>query len=176
MLKKMIPMGIFLVVCGFLLRGLQLHPQEMPSAQLGKAIPMVDVVDVNTLQSHNLSHWLGQPMLIHFFASWCENCTTEMPILLDWRQTHHVTIIGVDYKDNPEEAKQWLSLWGNAFVAFLDDSQGQFGLNLGVVATPETFLVDGHGIVQYRHQGPLTHEILTREIEPRIQQWSHKHV
>jgi cytochrome c biogenesis protein CcmG/thiol:disulfide interchange protein DsbE len=176
MIRKWLAFTGFIVLCGFLYRGLQLHPQEMPSVVIGQKLPVVEVMENQTGQKVKISQWFGQPMLIHFWASWCENCAAEMPLLMAWTAEHPVRVIGVDYKDNEVDSKKWWDLWGNVFTGLLNDPKGKFAFNLGVVATPETFLIDAQGIVQYRYQGLLTPEILATEIEPRLKKMSDKHV
>jgi cytochrome c biogenesis protein CcmG/thiol:disulfide interchange protein DsbE len=176
MIRKCLAFTGFLLMCGFLYRGLQLHPQEMPSVVIGQKLPVVEVIENQTGRNVKISQWFGQPMLIHFWASWCENCAAEMPLLMAWTAEHQVPIIGVDYKDNQADSKKWWDLWGSVFTGLLNDPKGQFAFNLGVVATPETFLIDEQGIVLYRYQGLLTPEILASEIEPKLKKMSDQHV
>lgn len=168
MIKKILP---FILILGMLFlilfRGLQLNPKEVPSARIGKALPHVQVLQMSSKKNVNLEAWYGRPFLIHFWASWCDNCSLEIPILAKYKTL--IPIIGVDYKDTPEASNQMMALWGDTFRGVVNDTEGKFAFDLGVVATPETFLIDKQGIVKYRHQGPLTEEIFNQEIWPQLQ-------
>jgi cytochrome c biogenesis protein CcmG/thiol:disulfide interchange protein DsbE len=167
MIKKLIPIILFLTALFVILfRGLQLHPQELPSAQVGKALPSIKVFQVSNQKLVNLSSWYGKPFLIHFWASWCDNCTVEIPALAKYKKI--VPIIGVDYKDRPEDANRMMALWGDTFGGLVHDEQGKFGFDLGVVATPETFLIDNQGLVNYRYQGSMTEDVFNQEFLPRL--------
>jgi cytochrome c biogenesis protein CcmG/thiol:disulfide interchange protein DsbE len=172
MVKKLLLVIPFLILCAILFRGLQLNPQELPTAKLGQKVPAVMVHDSKTNTEYSISHWYGKPFVIHFFASWCDNCEAEMPTLLKWQQQHQITMIGVDYKDTPEAFNKWWNLWGNGFTGWMMDQSGAFGFDLGVVATPETFLVDASGVVRYRYQGPLTDEVIDSVLQA---QWEAIH-
>ena len=167
MLKKMILVLPFLLLCAVLFRGLQLNPQETPSAKIGQKIPELMVHQAKSKAVFPISNWYGKPFVIHFFASWCENCELEMPKLLAWQKQYDVRILGVDYKDTPQAFNQWMELWGSGFSGWFMDKTGSFGFDLGVVATPETFLIDAQGQVFYRIQGPLTEAIIHQELQPK---------
>jgi cytochrome c biogenesis protein CcmG/thiol:disulfide interchange protein DsbE len=77
-------------------------------------------------------------------------------------------MIGVDYKDTPEDANKMLALWNDTFSAVYDDKDGRLGLELGVVATPETLLIDASGKVVFHYQGLMTDSIFASEFLPRI--------
>lgn len=167
MLKKIVLVLPFIILCGFLFRGLQLNPQETPSAKIGQKIPEIMVHEAGSNVTYPISHWYGKPMLIHFFASWCENCEVEMPNLLAWKKANQVPVIGINYKDKSKDFFNWMKMWGSGFDAWMMDKKGSFGFDLGVVATPETFLVDAKGQVFYRIQGPLTQAVIADELQPK---------
>ena len=155
--KRILPMLVFLVLCGFLWKGLHLEPKVMPSAMIGKNVP-------ECLQRK------GSPYLIHFWASWCESCEQEQALIARWVDDKHIRIVGVNYKDNPEQSKVFINLWGRSYVDMISDASGHIGFDLGVISTPETFIVDKDGVIQYRHQGPLNRDVIEHEIEPKLQE------
>lgn len=158
-IKRWLPLLIFLLICGFLWRGLFLHPKEMPSAKIGREVP------------HELfSKWKGQVYLIHFWASWCDSCEHEQLLIADWVAHHHIPIVGINYKDKAQQAKPFIQLWGGSYVETIEDPQGKVGMEFGVIATPETFIVDQFGMIRFRHQGPLTKDIFINQIEPQLQE------
>jgi cytochrome c biogenesis protein CcmG/thiol:disulfide interchange protein DsbE len=81
-----------------------------------------------------------------------------------------IAIVGVDYKDNADKARQWIADKGNPYVAVLDDSAGNLGLDLGVTGAPETYLVDRRGVVRWRYQGPLDDRVWNEALQPLLAQ------
>ncbi len=89
-------------------------------------------------------------------------------MLLQIAQQGQVPILGLDWKDTDQAAKQWLQQRGNPYVEVAVDRDNVTGINWGVYGAPETFLIDQNGIIQYKHIGPLTQEIWEQEFLPRI--------
>jgi cytochrome c biogenesis protein CcmG/thiol:disulfide interchange protein DsbE len=109
----------------------------------------------------------GRAHVINIFASWCVPCRAEHPQLMAL-QTRGVEIIGVAYKDPPAETTAFLDELGNPFDAVGLDPDGRFGLQLGIAGVPETFVVGADGRISAVHRGPLTPEIVRREILPAL--------
>lgn len=160
MAKRLLPMLIFLLLCGFLWRGLHLQPKVMPSAMIGKMVPSSEI----------LFKRKGAPYIIHFWASWCDSCEQEQVLIAQWVNKTHTPIIGVNYKDNSNQSKSFIERWGRSYASMIFDAKGHFGFDMGVISTPETFIIDKKGFIQYRHQGPLTQDIIKHEIEPKLQE------
>ena len=97
---------------------------------------------------------VGKPMLINVFASWCAPCRVEHPKLLALK-AQGVTVIGVAYKDRPEDTRAFLTELGDPFAFVLVDGDGQAGLDLGITGAPETFAVNAMGTVTAKHSGAL---------------------
>jgi cytochrome c biogenesis protein CcmG/thiol:disulfide interchange protein DsbE len=98
----------------------------------------------------------GKPVLVNFFASWCAPCQIEHPLLLRLAEREGATIIGIAYKNKPEEARAWLARLGNPFKATGTDLDGKLALDWGLSGVPETYLVDGAGIVRLHYHAPLS--------------------
>lgn len=171
MLKKLLPLGLFLVVFIFLLRGLQLNPREMPSAQIGKPLPpmMLTLWGENKKNSY-FSTYQGMPLIIHFWATWCDSCQQDVLELEKLHQLKMATLLGVNYKDKPKALTAWLALNRMMFDDLILDKDGRLGLELGVVATPETFIVDKNGVIRFRIQGPITNPIIQNQILPLLKE------
>jgi cytochrome c biogenesis protein CcmG/thiol:disulfide interchange protein DsbE len=155
-LKKYWPLILIILIILCCYRALQLNPRDVPSARIGQEIPNVSLKAYHDQELVNLHHLIGKPRVIHFWASWCDNCVQELLLLKTWQQENHQDIIGVNYKESPTALAQFLSLQENIFKPLLLDENAQFGLEMGVVAVPETFVMDAKGKIVYRHQGPLT--------------------
>ncbi|WP_238551369.1 DsbE family thiol:disulfide interchange protein [Legionella oakridgensis] len=124
-----------------------------------------DLNDEHTLFTSNLLQ--GKTTLLNVWASWCAACSEEQVFLLQLAR-QGVPLYGLNYKDNPKDATRWLAEWGNPYKRTGNDLNGKVAIELGVYGTPETFLIDAQGVIQYRHAGPLNDEVWTREFLPRI--------
>lgn len=110
----------------------------------------------------------GRPYVINLFASWCGPCEAEHPLLIGLQQ-RGVEIVGVAYKDRPENAARFLARLGNPYRAIGLDPVGRFGLELGLVGVPETFVIGADGRVLAVHRGPLTLDVVDQVIMPALE-------
>lgn len=110
----------------------------------------------------------GRPYVINMFASWCTPCRAEHPQLMAL-QASGVEIVGVAYKDRPEASARFLSDLGNPFSAVALDPEGRFGLELGLVGVPETFVIGADGTIRAVYRGPLTGEAIEETIRPALE-------
>jgi len=171
MLRHLLPLAIFIIVAGFLFVGLSLNPRDIGSTRLDKGAPefnLPTVMDPATTLSEQ--DFLGQVSLFNAWASWCVSCRYEHPLLMELANRTDIPIYGLNYKDTRLEAQQLLTRQGNPYRASAFDAEGRVGIDWGLTGTPETFVVDQQGIVRYKHTGPLTVEVLEREIFPLMQE------
>ena len=112
----------------------------------------------------------GRVWLLNVWASWCVSCRVEHPLLVELAKTGVVPIVGLNYKDKPEEGKTWLAQLGNPYVASVMDTDGRVGIDFGVYGVPETFVIDKQGTIRYKHIGPLTVESIEKKILPIVRQ------
>jgi cytochrome c biogenesis protein CcmG/thiol:disulfide interchange protein DsbE len=110
----------------------------------------------------------GRPYVINMFASWCTPCRAEHPQLMAL-QASGVEIVGVAYKDRPEASARFLNDLGNPFSAVAMDPEGRFGLELGLVGVPETFVIGADGTIRAVYRGPLTGEAIEETIRPALE-------
>ena len=89
-------------------------------------------------------------------------------MLLEFARKRMVPIYGLNYKDTRPEAAGWLASFGNPYDASLFDEDGRVGLDFGVYGVPETFVVDGNGVIRMKHIGPITPDVLANKIEPLL--------
>ncbi|THD50962.1 DsbE family thiol:disulfide interchange protein [Phenylobacterium sp.] len=143
--------------------GLHHNPQVVPEALVGKQAPDVSLpsLDDGTLTSVREAAREG-PILVNFFASWCGPCEIEHPVLMQLRASH-VRIIGVAYKDAPENTKAFLTRLGDPFMERLVDRDGRAGIDFGVSGVPETYLVmpDGKVAAKYTNLNARDAQALT---------------
>ena len=165
---RLIPLLVFALLVGFFWRGLSLDPHHVPLAQLDKPLPKFQLQVLGNQQTTLTQASLqGQVTLLNVWASWCAACIDEQTFLLQLAR-EGVVIYGLNYKDKSQEAKQWLSEWGNPYKLVGADVKGTVAIDLGVYGAPETFLVDKKGIIRYRHVGVLDASSWQKEFLPRI--------
>lgn len=171
MFKYLIPLILFSVMAGFLAMGLNLNPRDIPSPLInqpapGFALPVLDQPG-RVLKKHDFT---GSVWLLNVWASWCGSCRLEHPLFNQLAKKNLVTIVGLNYKDDPSAAKQWLSQLGNPYQVSLMDQEGRTGIDYGVYGVPETFVIDKKGIVRYKHTGPVEGNDMEEILLPLIKQ------
>jgi cytochrome c biogenesis protein CcmG, thiol:disulfide interchange protein DsbE len=170
-LRYLIPLAAFVVLTGFLMKGLWMDPHTVPSPLIDKPAPQFRLTQVaDPGKSIGRDDMLGKVWLLNVWASWCVSCREEHPVLVEFAKTGIVPIYGLDYKDTRDEALKWLDRLGNPYQASLFDPDGRVGIDYGVYGVPETFLIDKTGVVRYKQIGPLTVEALQQKILPLVRQ------
>lgn len=110
----------------------------------------------------------GRSYVINVFASWCTPCRAEHPQLMAL-SGGGVEIVGVAYKDRADNASGFLTDLGNPFRTVVLDPEGRFGLELGLVGVPETFVIGADGTIRAVHRGPLTSDVIEETIRPALE-------
>ena len=168
-LKFGLPLAIFVTLVAFFAVGLKLDPRQVPSPLIDKPAPEFALtrldVPANTLRRTDM---LGKVWLLNVWASWCEACRDEHPVLLEFAKSRMLPILGLDYKDQRDPAQAWLAERGNPYDATLFDADGHVGIDFGVYGVPETFLIDRQGVIRFKQIGPLTPEVLRDRILPLV--------
>jgi cytochrome c biogenesis protein CcmG/thiol:disulfide interchange protein DsbE len=155
-----IPLALFVILGIFLFKGLSIDPRELPSALLNKPFPEFQVPalrDSNKILT--TTDFIGQPVLVNVWATWCPSCRQEHNQLLSIAGEANIPIIGLNYKDDRNAALAWLEQLGDPYKFNIYDERGMLGLDLGVYGAPETYLLDAQGIIRYRHVGVVTPEV-----------------
>ena len=170
-LKFLIPLGLFLVLAGFLAVGLNLNPREVPSPLIGKPAPGFDLTMLDAPdQKLKRDELLGKVWVLNVWASWCAPCREEHPLVIDFAKKSGVPVYGLNYKDQGPAAQNWLRQLGNPYTATLVDADGRVGIDYGVYGVPETFVVDTQGTIRYKQIGPLTPEVIEKKIVPLLKE------
>lgn len=142
---------------------------ELPSALIGDPAPALTAVtelDDKPLPTDG-SLRDGGVTLVNFWASWCGPCRAEHPFLTRLAE-QGVPVIGINYKDQPDQARAFLAELGDPYAAIGVDAAGRTGLDWGIYGVPETFVVDGDGVILMRQPGPLTPEVIERRVAPLL--------
>lgn len=168
---RFLPLIVFIILGVVLYRGLFLNPQELPSALIGKKIPAFSLPDLHdesrTLTEKDIK---GDIVLLNVWATWCPSCRYEHPYFMDLAKSERFKIYGLNYKDDRDLAKQWLVDLGDPYELTIFDELGRLGLDLGVYAAPETFLIDHNGIIRMRYATPIDANVWQEKIAPLIKQ------
>ncbi len=162
-----IPAAVFLLLAVFLWRGLYLDPTELPSVLIDKPMPAFAMTNLADEPVDN-ADLPERVFLLNVWGSYCLPCLVEHPTLMRLSEEGEFPVVGVNYKDRQPLALDWLELHGNPFEYSILDEDGRFGIDLGVYGAPETFLVDGEGVIRYRHVGVLDETVWRDVFEPAI--------
>jgi len=173
LLLVLLPLGIFVALAAiFLLQLLSGRDASVvPSALLGEPAPQTDLppLEGTGLPGLSSADFAGKVTLVNVWGSWCLPCRQEHPILMQLARDERIVIAGMNYKDEPENARRFLGDLGNPFDAIGVDPSGRTAIDWGVYGVPETFLVGPDGTILYKHVGPFTPESVTGELLPRIE-------
>jgi periplasmic protein thiol:disulfide oxidoreductases, DsbE subfamily len=166
----LIPLVVFVALAVLLAVGLTRNPAEVPSPLIGKPAPQFRVPTLadpeRTIGNEDLK---GQVTLVNVWASWCVACRDEHPVLMELAARKVAPIVGLDYKDAREDGLAWLSRFGNPYQQIAYDRDGRVGLDWGVYGVPETFVLDRHGVIRYKHIGPITRQTVQETLLPLIE-------
>jgi cytochrome c biogenesis protein CcmG/thiol:disulfide interchange protein DsbE len=172
----LVPVAVFVVLAWLLYVGLfQGPPSVLPSPLVGKPAPGIALPPLDAENQGFARNELGQgkPIIVNFWASWCVPCRLEHPALMALAKREGVTLYGVDYKEalygkSEKDARDFLSELGNPFSKINQDQEGRVSIDWGVTGVPETFVIDGKGVIRVHYAGPLNDQIVERLILPAL--------
>jgi cytochrome c biogenesis protein CcmG, thiol:disulfide interchange protein DsbE len=150
-------------------------PSVLPSALIGRPAPVTDLPplpgaerDGKPIPGVSNATFQGAVTLVNVWASWCVPCRDEVPFLEQLSKDKRVQLVGINYKDSPEDARRFLNRFGNPFIANGRDASGRTSIDWGVYGVPETYLIGRDGRIAYKLVGPVTADNLVRTLEPEI--------
>lgn len=156
MSRYILPIVAVLVLIPFLMIGLTKDPSRLPSPYIGKSAPVFDLPSLTHPEQRVGSvSYAGQMVLINIWATWCVGCRQEHEFLNRLALQDAIPIYGINWRDNHDDAVQWLQQLGDPYVASGYDGNGRVGIEWGAYGAPETFLINADGVVLYKHLGPL---------------------
>lgn len=163
------PLIVFVLLAVFFYGALEMRKtrsvEELDSALIGESFP---AFTAENLQGESVSREdlvNGEVTLVNVWGSWCPSCVHEHPYLKTLVE-RGVRLVGVDYKDTPEEALNWLSRFGNIYEFHIQDPLGNLGIDLGVYGAPETFLIDAEGVIRFKRVGIVDERVWTTQMLP----------
>ena len=169
--RRFVPLALFGATAAFLGVGLRLDPRELPSPLIGKtapafALPLLHQPDKVCSQSE----LLGTVWVLNVWASWCVSCREEHAALTALARSSAAPVVGLNYKDEREQALAWLGRFGDPYALSLQDREGRLGMDYGVYGVPETFVIDRKGVVRYKRVGILTTESVRERLLPLVKE------
>jgi cytochrome c biogenesis protein CcmG, thiol:disulfide interchange protein DsbE len=168
-LKFVVPLAVFALLAAFLAVGLLRDPREVPSPFIDKPAPAFRLEQLHEPKlAFTPENMRGKVWLLNVWASWCVSCRIEHPLLVEMSRANVAPIVGLNYKDKPDEGLQWLAKFGNPYMLSAQDPDGKVGIDYGVYGVPETFVIDKQGVIRYKQIGPITPEALEKTILPLI--------
>lgn len=176
-LLVIVPLAIFLLLAAlFLFRLDSGDPSRIPSALIGRPAPQTELAPLEGLTRDGkpvpglmTQDFKGNVTLLNVWASWCVPCHDEAPLLMQLAGDKRIRIAGINYKDQPDNARRFLGRYGNPFAAIGTDSNGRAAIEWGVYGVPETFIVGRDGRIAYKLVGPITEENLEKLLKPQLE-------
>ena len=179
-LLVLVPLAAFLALAALFF--VRLHagdPSELPSALIGRPAPQTNLPPVAGLERDGAAvpgldpaSFKGAVTVVNVWASWCVPCHDEAPLLLQLAEDSRFRVVGINYKDQPDNARRFLGRYGNPFAAAGADESGRAAIEWGVYGVPETFVVGRDGTIRYKLVGPVTpanlDSVLKVEIEKAL--------
>ena len=173
----LLPLIAFLALAAlFFLRLGAGDPNRLPSALIGRPAPTTDLPPVEGLLSEGkplpglvAAEFKGAVTLLNVWASWCVPCRDEAPVLMKLAEDKRFRLVGLNYKDRPDNARRFIGRYGNPYVANGADESGRAGIEWGVYGVPESFVVDATGKITYKLVGPLTWQNLETVVRPELE-------
>lgn len=173
----LVPLLVFLALAAlFLFRLGSGDPARLPSALIGRPVPDTPLPPVAGLVRDGVpvpgvagADFKDAVTLVNVWASWCVPCRTEHPLLMELAKREDIRVVGINYKDDPDNARRFLMTLGMPFAAVGGDPNGRTAVDWGVYGVPESFLVDGEGVIRMKWIGPLSTAALKDEIIPKIE-------
>lgn len=170
-LKLYIPVLAFLILAVFMWRGLYMDSRTLPSTLIDRELPEFEL---RTLEEGDQlvsnADLPNEPFILNIWGSYCLPCLQENPIFMSAREQGLVPIVGVNYKDRDNLARDWLDINGNPFSMNIVDDTGRYGIDLGVYGAPETFIVDENGVIRYKHIGTINYQAWQDDIMPVVRE------
>lgn len=172
-----LPLVVFLCLAGLFFVRLQAGDvSRIPSVLIGHDAPPTDLPPVAGLERDGKpvpglasADFRGAITVLNVWASWCVPCHDEAPLLVQLARDPRIRLVGINYKDKPDNARRFLGRYGNPFVASGADASGRAGIEWGVYGVPETFIIGRDGKIAYKLIGPVTSENMEQALKPEIE-------
>jgi cytochrome c biogenesis protein CcmG/thiol:disulfide interchange protein DsbE len=170
-----LPLLIFAALAALFWFRLGADPAKLPSALIGRAAPQTALPALEGLTDSGVpvpgldpAAFKGKVSLVNVWASWCVPCHEEAPLLTELGKDKRLQLVGINYKDAPDNARRFLGRYGNPFGIVGVDGNGRAAIEWGVYGVPETFIVGRDGRIAYKMVGGITQENYERVLKVEI--------
>ncbi|NEV64567.1 DsbE family thiol:disulfide interchange protein [Thiorhodococcus minor] len=168
-LVALVPLALFIALVALLAFGLGNDPRKVPSPLVGKPVPVFSLPELTDPgRSVSDTDLKGTISLVNVWASWCGSCRAEHQALMALSEIPDFQVVGLNWKDDAENATQVLRLTGNPYDMNGYDPDNSVGIHWGVYGAPETFVVDRKGIIRYKHIGPIDRTVWEETLQPLV--------
>ena len=168
-LRYLLPLILFAALAALLVIGLGKDPSKVPSPLIGKPVPDFSLPELTDRgRSVTDEDLTGEISLVNVWASWCPSCRQEHQALMALSEIGDFQIVGLNWKDEAQDALAVLRMTGNPYAMIAHDPNNDVGIDWGVYGAPETFVVDRNGIIRYKHIGPIDRTVWEETLEPLI--------
>ena len=176
-LVVLLPLIVFLAIAALFLYRLGAgDPSMLPSALIGRPAPNTPLPPLEGLVRDGAAipgiagaDLKGAVSLVNVWASWCVPCRDEAPVLMKLAQDKRIRVIGINYKDEPTNARRFIARYGNPYAAVGTDTSGRAGIEWGVYGVPENFVIGRDGRIAYKLVGPITAANLETVLKPQFE-------
>ncbi len=171
-LVYILPLAVFLVLAAYFAVGLTKDPRALPSVLINQPVPEFVLAPIKGFDRGLTSGDLkGAVTLVNVFGSWCIACKAEHPFLMGIKREGRVPLHGIDWREVDADAgPAWLAKYGNPYTLIGDDPRSKAAIAFGVSGAPETFVIDRHGVIRYKHIGPMSARIWQQTLWPLIEE------
>lgn len=166
-MKRFLPLALFALLALLLGIGLVIadRKEEIPSPLIGRSVPEFELpVLGQSGQRIHTTDLIGEPFLLNVWGSWCPECRVEHPVITEVAESGRIKVVGLNWKDAPDNARRWLAQFGDPYSLNLADEPGDVAIDFGVYGAPETFLVDARGQIVAKRIGAVTPEWLEQHL------------
>ncbi len=173
MIWRLLPLLAFIGLAGLLFAGIQLSkerpPNQLPSTMIGKPAPAFVRPGLREGEDEiDSRRFLGRPWLLNVWGSWCVTCRIEHPQFMALAQRGDVVLVGLNLRDEPDDALRWLARYGDPYDAVPVDPDSQVAIDYGVHLAPETFVIDAAGTIRHKFSGAISPEDVDRVLMPLL--------
>lgn len=168
----LLPVLLFAGLAALFFKGLSGDPSTLPSVLINKPVPTFSLPAIEQLGVPGLTDAdlkTGTVTVVNIWASWCVPCREEHAQLVQLSKRSDIRLVGINNKDQPENARRFLGALGQPFAAIGSDSDGRVSIDWGGYGVPETFIVDGKGVIRHKHVGPLSPQDITGDFAARME-------
>ena len=156
------------LMCLFLFKGLYNYPKKIQSPLIGKQFPQFKLNDLYLEIPLDNTSFINKKTIVNVWASWCLECEREHSHLIRLSRYEGFDLVGINYKDQKDDAIGWLGMRGNPYRIIIADQSGDLALDLCVYGVPETYIIDENQTILFKHIGPINNTIIENDMMPLL--------